>query len=98
MIHGLFSYLMPNNLPSLCLLPDLLVGMPVALEILRFTLVTPKAFFQLKERPGIDDFFAMTHTSYRNGVYILILQAQIRNSVKRLSEHCTVEESAFCLF
>lgn len=53
---------MPSNLPSLFLLPDLVVGTPVNLAILRFVFVTPKARFQLKERPGIlklDFFFAM---------------------------------------
>lgn len=47
------SYFMPNIRPSLFRLPDLVVGTPVNFAILRFALVTPKARFQLKDRPGI---------------------------------------------
>lgn len=50
-------YLNPNSLnsipPAFLLLPDLVVGIPVALAALRFIDVTPRARFQLNERPGI---------------------------------------------
>ena len=43
-------------LPILRCLPDLVVGIPVTLAILRFALVIPKALLQENERPGIPVF------------------------------------------
>lgn len=44
-------------LPTLFLLPDLVVGIPVALAIRRFTFVIPNARFVLNDKPGIPLFF-----------------------------------------
>jgi hypothetical protein len=68
-----FFYFIPNIFPNLFLLPDLVVGTPVHLANLRFALVTPKARFQLKERPGIlklDFFFAMSNSSFLYGLQL----------------------------
>jgi hypothetical protein len=57
--NGAEVYLMPSIFPSLFRLPCFVVGIPVALAILRFAEVIPNARFQLKDRPGIfrEDFF-----------------------------------------
>lgn len=57
MILPFLLYLIPNNLPTFALLPLLVVGMPVAFAIFLFAFVIPKARFQLKDNPGIPDFF-----------------------------------------
>lgn len=54
---AVFYYLIPNIFPTLFLRPDLVVGIPVALAIFLFADVMPSARFQLKERPGTNDFF-----------------------------------------
>jgi hypothetical protein len=64
-------YFIPNSFPNLFLLPCLVVGIPVALAILRFASVMPKARFQLNERPGINDFFAITTHHLSKDGYIL---------------------------
>lgn len=46
-------YLILNSLANLFLLPDLVVGMPVAFDIFRLAFVIPNARFQLKDNPGI---------------------------------------------
>lgn len=53
---GAFFYFMPSILPSLFLRPDFVIGIPVALEILRLAFVTPRARFQLNVTPGILNF------------------------------------------
>lgn len=59
------NYLIPSILPSLFLRPDFVVGMPVAFATFRLALVTPKARFQLKDKPGIlkELFLAILFTS-----------------------------------
>ena len=47
------TYLIPKIFPTLLRRPAFVVGIPVALAILRFAFVMPKARFQLKDRPGI---------------------------------------------
>ena len=51
------NHFMPKSLAILFLLPCFVVGMPVAFAMLRFALVIPNALFQLKDNPGISDFF-----------------------------------------
>jgi hypothetical protein len=46
------DYFIPIQRPTLLLRPVLLVGIPVAFAIERFTFVTPKARFHEKVRPG----------------------------------------------
>ena len=46
------DYFIPIQRPTLARRPLLLVGIPVALEIERFNLVTPNARFHEKVRPG----------------------------------------------
>jgi len=43
-------------LPNFLCLPDLVVGIPVILAILRLALVIPNARFQLNDSPGIPVF------------------------------------------
>lgn len=51
-----WDHLIPKILPILFRRPDLVVGIPVALEILRLAFVIPRALFQLKVSPGILNF------------------------------------------
>ena len=46
------SYFIPIQRPTLFRRPDLVVGIPVAFAIERFTFVTPSARFHEKVRPG----------------------------------------------
>lgn len=64
-------YLMPNSLPNLFLLPCLVVGIPVALATFCFADVIPNARFQLNERPGINDFFAIAKHHLLKDAFIL---------------------------
>jgi len=48
---------MPSIFPNLLRRPLFVVGMPVAFAIFLLALVTPNARFQLKDNPGIPDFF-----------------------------------------
>lgn len=48
---------MPKILPSFFCLPLLVVGIHVAFAMLRLAEVTPRARFQLKDKPGIELFF-----------------------------------------
>lgn len=50
-------HLMPSSLPSLFLRPCFVVGTPVAFATFLFADVIPRARFQLKDRPGMPDFF-----------------------------------------
>ena len=52
-----FPHFIRNSLPSFARRPLRVVGIPVAREIFRFAFVTPRARFQLKDRPGISFFF-----------------------------------------
>lgn len=52
-----FNYLIPSIFPTLFLRPCLVVGIPVALAIFLFADVTPVAFLQLNDNPGIPLFF-----------------------------------------
>lgn len=72
-------YLMPNSLPNLFLLPCLVVGMPVALATFCFADVIPNARFQLNERPGINDFFAIAIHHLLKDAFILGLNT-IKNN------------------
>ena len=45
-------HLIPNIRPNLERRPDLLVGMPVAREILRFAFETPSALIHENDNPG----------------------------------------------
>lgn len=45
-------HLIPNIRPNLERRPDLLIGMPVAREILRFAFETPSALFHENDNPG----------------------------------------------
>ena len=53
----IFFYLIPNNFPILFRRPLFVVGIPVIFAIFLFAFVTPNARFQLKDKPGIADFF-----------------------------------------
>ena len=46
------NYFIPIQRPTLFRRPDLVVGIPVAFAIERFTFVTPNARFHEKVRPG----------------------------------------------
>ena len=64
-LHGLpllfcALYLIPSIFPSLFRLPRFVVGIPVAFAIFRFADVMPNALFQLKDKPGINFFLAIT--------------------------------------
>ena len=58
------NYLIPKSLANLFLRPCFVVGIPVAFAIFRFADVTPKARFQLKDRPGISFLLAMSKPPY----------------------------------
>lgn len=61
--RAVIYYLIPNIFPNLRCLPALVIGIPEAFAILRFTFVMPSARFQLKDSPGIlKDFFAIIYS------------------------------------